>query len=123
MKILIVDDSRFHQNFVIKILTKYLPEGELLTANDGLEAFEVYKKEQPAVVLTDLLMPGRNGQDLLRLIKECDPQANVIVISADIQKSTREEVKQLGALAFFNKPLTNETAGELITLIKETLHA
>lgn len=123
MKILIVDDSRFHQNFVIKILTKYLPEGELLTANDGLEAFEVYQKEKPAVVLTDLLMPGRNGQDLLRLIKEYDPQANVIIISADIQKSTREEVKQLGALAFFNKPLTNETAGELITLIKETLHA
>ncbi|PKM78777.1 MAG: response regulator [Firmicutes bacterium HGW-Firmicutes-15] len=123
MKILIVDDSRFHQNFVVKILNKYLPEGELLLANNGMEGFEMFEKERPAFVLTDLLMPERNGQDLLRLIKACDSNASVIVVSADIQKSTREEVKQLGALAFFNKPLTNETASELIALIKETSHA
>ncbi|MDD4561993.1 MAG: response regulator [Syntrophomonadaceae bacterium] len=123
MKILIVDDSRFLQNFLIRLFNRYLPEGEIIVANHGLEAFELYKNESPAFVLTDLLMPKVSGQELMRLIKEYDKEANIIVISADIQKSTRAEVFKLGALAFFNKPLTDETAGKLITLIKETTHA
>ena len=52
-----------------------------------------------------------------------DSHANIIVISADIQKSTRAEVMASGALAFLNKPLTDEVTGELLTLIKETPHA
>lgn len=122
MKILIVDDSRFLQNFLIKLLNLYLPEAELFVANNGLEAFALYQKERPAFVLTDLLMPELNGQELLRLIKEYNEQANIIIISADIQNSTREEAFQMGALAFFNKPLTKQTAAELIDLIKETPH-
>ena len=120
MKILIADDSRFLQNFLIRILNKYVPEGEILIANNGLEAMQIFQREKPAFILTDLLMPELSGQELLRSIKSYDKQANVIVISADIQNSTREEVQGLGALAFFNKPLTNETVEELITLIKET---
>lgn len=122
MKILIVDDSRFLQNFLIKLLNLYLPEAELFVANNGVDAFALYQKEKPAFVLTDLLMPEMNGQELLRSIKEYDKQSRVIVISADIQNSTREEAFQLGALAYFNKPLTKETAAELINLIKETYH-
>lgn len=123
MKILIVDDSRFQKNYLVKMFQIYFPEGEILTADNGIEAFEIFKKERPAFVLTDLLMPERSGQDLLRLIKEYDSQSNVIVITADVQKSTREEVHQMGALAFFNKPLNNENILELINLIKETAHA
>jgi len=123
VKILIVDDSRFQKNYLVKMFQIYFPEGEILTADNGIEAFEIFKKERPAFVLTDLLMPERSGQDLLRLIKEYDSQSNVIVITADVQKSTREEVHQMGALAFFNKPLNNENILELINLIKETAHA
>ncbi len=88
-----------------------------------MEAFALYQKERPAFILTDLLMPEVSGQELLRLVKEYDEQANVIIISADIQKSTREEAFQMDALHFFNKPLTKETAAELIDLLKETPHA
>lgn len=123
MKILIVDDSRFLQNYLIKLLNLYLPDEKLIVANNGLQAWELYQKEKPAFVLTDLLMPEINGQELLRLIKEYDKEANIIVISADIQKSTREEVNKMGALAFFHKPLSNEAAAELINLLKETPHA
>lgn len=123
MKILIVDDSRFLQNFLIKLLNMYLPEGEILTANNGTDAYSLYLKEKPDFTLTDLLMPELNGQELLRLIKEDNDNAKVIIISADIQKATREEAFKMGALAFFNKPLTKETSAELINLIKETSHA
>lgn len=123
MKLLIVDDSRFLQNFLIKLLNMYLPEAELITANNGSEAYSLYLKENPDYVLTDLLMPELNGQELLRLIKENDNKAKVIIISADIQKATREEAFQMGALAFFNKPLTKATAAELMNLIKETSNA
>lgn len=123
MKILIVDDSRFLQNFLIKLLNMYLPEADLLVAGNGADAFALYKQENPSFVLTDLLMPELNGQDLLRLVKEYDRNAKVIVISADIQKSTRQEAFQLGAMAYFNKPLTKETAADLIALLKENTHA
>jgi len=123
MKILIVDDSRFQQNFLVKIFQIFLPEGELLKADNGIKAFDIYKEERPDFVLTDLLMPERSGQDLLRLIKEFDQQSKVIVITADIQKSTRDELNQMGALAFFNKPLNNENIAQLIELIKEAAHA
>lgn len=123
MKILIVDDSRFLQKILKRLFEQYFPESEVIVASHAREAFELYKKEKPAFVLTDLLMPEVSGQELMRSIKDYDQQANIIVISADIQKSTRAEAMELGALAFFNKPLTDESSDELITLIKETPYA
>ncbi|HHW60591.1 MAG TPA: response regulator [Syntrophomonadaceae bacterium] len=123
MKILVVDDSLFSQKMLIRLFNQYLPESEVIVASQALEAFELYKKEQPAFVITDLLMPEVSGQELIRLIMDYDSHANIIVISADIQKSTRAEVMASGALAFLNKPLTDEVTGELLTLIKETPHA
>lgn len=123
MKILIIDDSIFFRNVLIKIFKQYLAEADIVTANNGIEAYAVYQKERPDIILTDLLMPVGTGQEFLRLIKENDIQAKVIVMTADIQKATREEVFRMGALAFFNKPLTNENTVELITLIKEAGNA
>lgn len=123
MKILIVDDSRFLQNYLKKLLNLYLPDADIIVANNGMEAWGLYQQEKPDFILTDLLMPELNGQELLRLVRTADQHAKIIVISADIQNSTREEVYQLGALAFFNKPLSKETAAELINLIKENSNA
>lgn len=119
MKILIIDDSRFLQNFLIKILKTYVPEAAIIVAGNGVQGLELFKSENPDFVLTDLLMPEMNGQDLLKEIRKINLNAKIIVISADIQKATRDEVEELGILAFFNKPFNNEKATELVNLIKE----
>ena len=123
MKILVVDDSQFFQGFLKKILKKYLPEADLISANNGREALALYEQERPDFISTDLLMPEMDGQEFLQKVKEKNPEVKVVVISADIQKATREEIEGMGILAFYNKPLNNEKAGEILTLLKEGSNA
>lgn len=123
MKILLVDDSQFFKNLLIKIFREYLPDAVVLLANNGKEAFKIYQEEKPDIILTDLLMPEKNGQELIQLLKESDSKAKVIVLSADIQKSTRDEVEAMGVIGFINKPLNDDKATYLVNLIKEASNA
>jgi two-component system chemotaxis response regulator CheY len=71
-------------------------------------ALERYTLDKPDLVLLDLTMTGMYGIDVLKKLREMDPQASVIVASADIQRSTLEMVEAGGASAFINKPFTSD---------------
>ena len=58
-----------------------------------MAALERYFVEKPDVVLLDLVMKGMYGLDVLAKLRELDPAARVIVVSADIQTSSREMVQ------------------------------
>jgi len=73
-------------------------------AEDGMAAIEQYFVEKPDVVLLDLVMKGMYGLEVLAKLREMDPQASVVVLSADIQTSSREMVQAAGAAGFLNKP-------------------
>ena len=105
-KILIVDDSALSR----RTLRRILETGgyEVVEANDGMTALEVYFLEKPRLVLLDLVMKGMYGLDVLVKLREMDPKALVVVASADIQSSTRKMVDEAGALAFINKPFVTE---------------
>ena len=118
VKILIVDDSVFSQKVNAQQLKSYLEDAEIFFASDGLEGFECYKKIKPDYVFLDLLMPKLNGRDLLNLIKQYDPHAKIIVVSADIQKNVREEITKYGILQFINKPFNEEKARTICELIR-----
>ena len=70
------------------------------------------------MVLLDLVMQGMNGVEVLTRLRELDPAARVIVISADVQTSSQELVADAGALGFLIKPLDPE---ELLSRLRETL--
>ncbi|MDD3270158.1 MAG: response regulator [Syntrophomonadaceae bacterium] len=123
MRVLMVDDSQFFKNFLLKVFKEYLPDAIIYQASNGKDAFEIYQNEKPDIVITDLLMPEINGHDLVRLLRELDHEAKIIVLSADIQKSTREEIEAMGVIDFINKPLNNEKASQLLNLIKEACDA
>ena len=80
----------------------------VIEADDGLSALERYSLERPDVVLLDLVMRGMYGLDVLAKLREMDPSARVIIISADIQTSSRELVREAGATGFLNKPVDAE---------------
>ena len=105
-KILIVDDSALSR----RTLRRILESGgyEVVEADDGMTALEVYFLEKPRLVLLDLVMKGMYGLDVLVKLREMDPKAMVVVASADIQSSTRQMVDEAGALAFINKPFVSE---------------
>lgn len=105
-KVLIVDDSALSRRTLRRILE---PAGyEILEADDGMTALEVYFLEKPDLVLLDLVMKGMYGLEVLVKLREMDQHARVVVASADIQSSTRKLVDEAGALGFINKPFVPE---------------
>ncbi len=106
MKILIVDDSALSRRTLRRILES--AGHEVVEADDGMTALEVYFLEKPNLVLLDLVMKGMYGLDVLVKLREMDPKARVVVASADIQSSTRRMVDEAGAFGFINKPFVAE---------------
>lgn len=106
LKILIVDDSALSRRTLRRILEA--AGYQVVEADDGMNALEVYFLEKPNLVLLDLVMKGMYGLDVLVKLREMDPKAQVVVASADIQSSTRKMVDEAGALGFINKPFDSE---------------
>ncbi len=115
-KILIVDDSALSRRTLRRILES--AGYEVVEADDGMTALELYFLEKPTLVLLDLVMKGMYGIDVLVKLREMDPKALVVVASADIQSSTRKLVDEAGALAFINKPFVSE---QVITAVEAAL--
>jgi two-component system chemotaxis response regulator CheY len=111
-KILIVDDSGHSRRVLRRVLD---PEGHVITeAADGDSALEQYFLDKPDLVLLDLVMQGMYGIDVLARMRQLDAQARVIVVSADVQRSTHALVKQEGACAFIIKPFSPEQLIEAV---------
>ncbi|HKF57692.1 MAG TPA: response regulator [Blastocatellia bacterium] len=101
-KILVVDDSGMSRRTLKKILE---PAGHQITeAEDGIAALEHFYVDKPDLVLLDLTMTGMYGIDVLKKLREMDPDACIVVASADIQSSTRTMAEEAGASGFIIKP-------------------
>lgn len=104
--ILLVDDSNLSRRILRRILE---PAGHtILEASDGMSAIERYFLERPDLVMLDMTMGGMHGLDVLSKLHELDPQARVVVATADIQSSTQALAREGGAAAFVAKPFTAE---------------
>jgi two-component system chemotaxis response regulator CheY len=115
-KVLVVDDSALARRRMREIL-----EGvghEVVEADEGMAAIERYFLEKPDLVLLDLVMKGMYGLDVLAKIREIDPTARVIVISADVQTSSKEMAVSGGAGKFITKPPDRD---ELLRAVDEAL--
>ena len=114
-KILVVDDSGLARRVVRKILEELGCEVE--EAADGSQALERYVVTRPEVVILDLLMHGMYGGDVLQKLRQLNPNLPVLVLTADIQRTTREQVKDAGAVAMINKPVTKEALQEVLEIV------
>jgi FOG: CheY-like receiver len=119
LKILIVDDSVFSQKVTANMVKKFLESVEISFSSDGEEGLQTYKEIKPDYVFVDLLMPKLDGQTLIPLIKEFDSEANIIVVSADVQRNVRDEVEAHHIMSFINKPFTEDKAQSICSMIKE----
>ena len=102
-KALIVDDSA-SSRFMLK---SFLADSDLdiFEAVNGQEAIEIYEEIKPDVTFMDLTMPVMSGFEAIKIIKEKNPEARIIVLSADIQKNSISRINELGAFAFLKKPM------------------
>jgi two-component system, chemotaxis family, chemotaxis protein CheY len=113
--IMIVDDSGFTRRTHRRILEA---EGYVVQeAESGMSAIEGYFVHRPDLILLDLTMQDMGGLDVLAKLREMHADAPVIVISADVQRSTVQLVAQSGA-TFLGKPVSQD---DLVTSVRTAL--
>ena len=115
-RILVVDDSSLARRRARSILET--GGYEVVEAEDGMSALERFFVDKPDLVMLDLVMKVMYGLEVLSKLREIDPQARVIVVSADIQTSSHELVDAAGAAGFLVKPLDEQAA---LTLVRSAL--
>ena len=105
-KILLADDEAG----IRKVLGISLADSgyEVLTAEDGETAFEIFQRTKPQIVLTDIKMPGMDGIELLQKIKQEDPDTEVIMITGhgDMELAIRSLKHE--ATDFVTKPINDD---------------
>jgi two-component system cell cycle response regulator len=115
-KILIVDDVADTREIIQKLL-RY--EGyEVITASTGEEGVEKTEAEKPDVILMDINLPGIDGTEALRKIKEINPIQCVIMLTAYATVDNAIQALKEGASDFIKKPFENE---HLVHVVNQTL--
>jgi twitching motility two-component system response regulator PilH len=105
-KVLIADDSFLARQLFIKALKG---EGyEVIEAINGQDTMEKVLTQSPDCLLLDLLMPEMDGFAVLKALREEDLSIPVIVVSADVQETSRAKCYELGAVGFLNKPIKKD---------------
>lgn len=109
-KLLIADDSMF-QRFMHAKTAKKLGF-DVLDAKDGQECLDLAVSEHPDVILLDLNMPVLSGLEVLKAMKEKGISAKILVVTADIQDTTKQRCIEYGAIEFVNKPVEEDVLQE-----------
>lgn len=115
--ILVVDDSALARRTLRQLLEEMQHTVE--DAVDGAQALERFYLARHQVVILDMVMGGMYGLDVLAKMKEIDPEVRVIVVTADVQKSTAEQARAAGAKALLNKPVRREALASTLTTVLE----
>jgi len=118
-KVLVVDDDEGLLHLITIALRRSGYEVE--SAGDGLKAVEILRSKGPfAVLLTDLVMPGMSGQELVQVTRQLDPSIEVIVItSASTLESALSTLRKNGAYDYLLKPL--ESMNQLAVVVERAL--
>ena len=113
-KLVVVEDSAYMRSIVCAIAEEAGHE-VVTTAVDGVEGCSAVLEHDPDCLLTDLLMPNCGGVEMLENLRAEGWQGPVVVLTADVQKSTRQRCEELGVFKFLGKPPDQTELVEAIT--------
>ena len=112
MKLLVVDDELGICDFLRGFFTE---RGyEVFVANRGEVALEIIWKEKPEMILLDISMPGMSGIEVLRQVKEIQPDCKVIMVTAIENDEMISLAMQYGALDYIIKPFSLEYLEKIV---------
>ena len=119
-KILIIEDNAIVRNTVSRILQS--AGYQVVTANDGVQGFETFRKEQPDLVISDIIMPEQEGIGTIRQILAEKPSAKIIAISGGGRIGNTDFLqiaRKMGAVDALAKPFDPEDLlGRINTCLK-----
>ena len=102
-KVLLVDDEKeFVQTLSERLQTRSISPA---VAYDGEEALSIVEADQPDVMVLDLKMPGIDGLEVLRRVKQKHPETEVIILTGHGSEAEESLAEQLGAFAYLRKPV------------------
>ncbi len=117
-RILVVDDERFFREGIRDVLEA---RGlSCITAATGGEALELASTSDVGVVVLDLVLPGLDGIEVLRRLRERQPELRVIMLSAYTEQERVLEALRLGAFEYLAKPIHDE---ELVLVVRRALES
>ena len=112
LKVLLVDDEiEFAQTLSERLQMRNIGSS---VAYDGKSALELVRNDAPEVMIIDLKMPGIDGMEILKQVKQTRPEIKVIVLTGHGSEQDRKKCMDMGAFAYMQKPVD-------INLLSETL--
>jgi CheY-like chemotaxis protein len=101
-KVLVAEDEKVLRLMMAKLLQ--VSGYKVYTCGDGLQALELVGKESFDLVVTDMMMPGATGMEVLRATRRSQPRAKVILVTGTPSPETLLEARREGAYAYLRKP-------------------
>jgi len=118
IRVIVVDDDRD----TVEVFTEYLSlKGIDVVAKgyNGKEAVELYKEYTPDITLLDVMMPEHDGFYGLQNIRRINPNAKVIMVTADLTSDTEKKMHELQASAILYKPYEIDSVVETIDKVSK----
>ena len=106
MTILVVDDASIMRMILKDILMRYgqFSKSDIIEAAGGEEAIRKYKEHMPELVLCDIAMPDMSGVEVVKVLKQFNPDANIIMCTASTDKEDVKACVHAGAKDYIYKP-------------------
>lgn len=118
-KLLLVDDERTFAQTLSERLN--LRDIGSLVAYDGESALNLIKEDEPDVMILDLKMPGIDGIEVLKRVKETNPHIEVIILTGQGTEADKQRCMELGAFAYLEKPVDVNVLSETIKRANEKI--
>lgn len=116
-KVLVADDEMVMRMFILAILAKMNCE-VVGQASNGNEAVHMFREKKPDLLLMDINMPQKTGEEALREIRAEFPEARVIMLTSVVESATVEHCLAEGAVGYIRK---DSSVDEIKAIISDTL--
>ncbi|MCC5936411.1 MAG: response regulator [Lunatimonas sp.] len=111
VKVLVAEDNAVNRMLVKVYLSNLFPSLTVIEAENGQDAFDLYLREKPDLVITDIHMPGMNGYELATKIRsgETTKRIPILALTANVLEGQVEQCRKAGIDDFVSKPVRQET--------------
>jgi DNA-binding response OmpR family regulator len=119
-KVLIVDDEPLIRLLLEQTLEVFEEQGvEVLSAENGIEAVEIIKKERPELVFLDVMMPKMNGFEVCSIVKQQLKMSDVciVMLTAKGQEQDKQKAMEAGTDQYITKPFSIQAVANKVTEI------
>ena len=119
ISILIAEDEKQLLNSMVEYLELFFEK--VYTAEDGQTAYEIYEKEKPDIIITDINMPHIDGLSMIGKIRKKDLQTKIIITTAHSEKEKLMQAIELHLVKYLVKPIQSNKLKELLLSLVDEL--